>query len=191
MPPLTYSQRVRRVLQTLVHNGTITASLDQLVNGVIADKRASAEPVATNHRFFIWRVLRSEAQAEHIELRGDRAEATVSVTAIGTEYYKQPQGPTPANANPLAHEALPLGRNAVQQSERNKERAEYMRLAGIIEHTIKAFEGHEPPALLLDPKNLPQLIRDNIETISHLEAQNQEAIENIQWVADHIDYLLG
>ncbi|KAI0672555.1 hypothetical protein C8Q78DRAFT_1078059 [Trametes maxima] len=184
MAPATY--RLQSVLRHLVSRGKTGATFEEILDLVVLLKNAKDEPIAASHRHLLWNGVLSEVQEGRIELEGDISHAAITITAAGSTRNIEP------GTSILGHRSAAAGEDQPAQPQtKDGARNEYIQLAGMVEQIVEAFQNHEPASLLLDPQNLPHLIRDNMESIDFLKEQNQEIISRINMTSDDIDYLLG
>ncbi|KAI0666357.1 hypothetical protein C8Q78DRAFT_1082977 [Trametes maxima] len=182
MAPITYHENLQIALHHLVEENKTRVTFQELVDRVVQLKGVAREPIAPDHHSLLWTALISEVKGERVGVRGDGLRAVITVTASGLTHYKH-----------LALRAAGSDADSVPTLFQTKDeaRAEYIRLANVVEQVVEALKGHEPESLLLDSRNIPSLVHDNMESINFMQEQNQEIIDRIDMTADHIDYLLS
>ncbi|KAL7279727.1 hypothetical protein ACG7TL_006134 [Trametes sanguinea] len=157
-----------------MHRGVRTAVLAQ-------DGEASMS-TELEGRGRVLRVLESEMRAQRVVI--DDAEM-VSLSAIGVADYCNGEEPRLHGNRPhQAHEGT-------LRSTKQQARAEYIHTTSIMAEVLHALKGHEPTVLLRDIRNVPTLVSQNLQSVSHLEELNQEALERIDQTVDRIEYMQG
>ncbi|EIW54904.1 uncharacterized protein TRAVEDRAFT_22749 [Trametes versicolor FP-101664 SS1] len=148
MAPITYRELVHSILASIAKAGQESVEYAVIVNRVVAEKHTKGQPLATNHQYFIRRSLNNEAQAGWLTFTGD---TLIAFTAAGTIHYVSVDGRSQIDA-----------------------RSEYLRLACIVQ---EALQGSEPTGHVSDIRNLPNIVRNNLDALAALEESIEDLLE--------------
>ncbi|KAI9062808.1 hypothetical protein FKP32DRAFT_1677296 [Trametes sanguinea] len=174
-----YVAPVHHVLHELARDNTPTLPFDLFLDRVLAQNREASSSASLDAREAVSRVLESEVRAHRLTM--GHPPDVISLSAIGLAYEED-------RLNTIEQCDSP-GR--VSRPTKQQAREEYIETANIMAEVLHALQGHEPAVLLRDVRNIPTLVAQNLESMTHLEELNQEINERIGQTVDNIEYLEG
>ncbi|KAI0658045.1 hypothetical protein C8Q70DRAFT_1055416 [Cubamyces menziesii] len=174
MPNTNYDDSVQYVLRGLVRDGTLSLPFEDVLHRVLVHRNGASLAASPEERGLVLLIIESEVQAHQIVINEVQL---VSLSAVGVAYY--------------GHQRNDLSAPDMRGKPQTKQQArdEYIRAAGIMTNVMQALEQCQPAVLVRDIRNVPALLSETFDSMSYMQALNDDVLERINQTANGITYL--
>ncbi|KAH9896044.1 hypothetical protein C8Q73DRAFT_789831 [Cubamyces lactineus] len=174
MSNTNYDDSVQYVLRGLVRDGTLSLPFEDVLHRVLVHGNGASLAASPEERDLVLLIMESEVQAQRVVIN---EVGLVSLSAAGVAYY--------------GHQRNDLSAPDMRGKPQTKQQAqdEYIRAAGIMTNVMQALEQCQPAVLVRDVTNVPTLLSETFDSMSYMQALNDDVIERINQTVNGITYL--
>ncbi|KAH9887572.1 hypothetical protein C8Q73DRAFT_794581 [Cubamyces lactineus] len=178
MPSTSSLGAILQVLGEVAQYETPTIKYHELLEMSAARYDAKSE-APLDHDALTLEFVRHEIQARRLVVEEIGPIRTVTLSPSGIIYYRGYAGRAP-NASVMNK----------WNSRKAKAQAEYLLAATTLAAIVGILEARENPMMLSDARNLPQLVREYLNTVQYMEEANQDVIDQIRATQERLDNLV-
>ncbi|KAI9069154.1 hypothetical protein FKP32DRAFT_1671604 [Trametes sanguinea] len=176
MPPSSYRERVEEILHTLAQAGEPCVDYERFIDKVVVLRRWHDEPVSPQKTKYIHNVLVREAKAHRLRFLSKGKVKVICLTPNGIARYLAWREPLR-----LGIRRRPLEKDVLV--------GQYRQLADAVYAIIEACQIASPRAYDWDIRNLPSLVRKNLNAIQYMSEINQDIIDRNDAVCERLHAL--
>ncbi|KAI0667017.1 hypothetical protein C8Q78DRAFT_994413 [Trametes maxima] len=177
---VSYLDALQNVLRDLATHWLPSITYAELLTRVVAHEHKQ-DFVPVGSADLILPLLDVEVKNRRIVVSGSGVAQMIMLTLDGVAHYsKRDQAGHSSNAD--------VGHNTgIRTLKKRQAIAEYVRSAEVLAEVVGILSGHEPEILLRDVRRLPELVRENINSVAYIEEENQGILDQINQTHSRLD----